>query len=736
MDISKLGGYSADSILSIEGAEKHRHAPARFLGSSSIVGIENQFFEIVDNSLDEIIAYSEILEAKNIKDFPLTMSITITENEEVIIEDNGRGIPCEPNKDGIPAIYLACEKDSAGGKNRGTTGYENSDSAGTHGAGMAVSKSCTRFFNLTVQSLSANGIYTLKYTDGERDGELTRIGDLKTYPNGFPISGTKIHYLYDDRIFTKTYQGYEEEEVYNFDRLDKRLSNMLVGQKANVTITFNYKNESPKIYKPSDYTPERLMGIPDDKLIKIYVEDQTIPTPYKAQIYFSFAEHPTDSGFTTIVNRLQMQSATIDDATLISLSSCFNGIMSDAYNNRRIQEIISISSDKLRRYVKVFIIFSLKGAEYSGQTKEKLQSEKYMDSFYIKMKKALNDQIQRVNDLFILPLYDAIIVDNRRIQELEKARKQREEYEKKAKEKEKKYKAEQKQLTDPIMYEKRRQESEIEIQTAPAEFYNNNVTLVYVEGKSAATELKDLHKIEGPQPFAIAAIEGKITNLYKDGELFKKSDLDQISKDNMNFCLNVGYKDIAIFTDADDDGVHIRLLLIAQILRLNPSYLNKGKVYIIPTPYSKIYINQKTTVNIFGEIKQYDVGTIYTYSRKEHEVLKTLPVSSVLEIYRGLADTTISTNRLLLDRENWIPVEKPTEKDIIILQKILKKRDVFKSAYTANLYTEREYNSKFLKRLNKYMELDRKNLGDLELDYMDEPNLSRSVIGGGLNLDE
>ena len=76
--------YRADSIRRENGAEKHRRAVSRFLGAHDMIGIENQLFEIIDNSIDETVAYSERLKSRGIEK-KFYIGISILEDFSVLI---------------------------------------------------------------------------------------------------------------------------------------------------------------------------------------------------------------------------------------------------------------------------------------------------------------------------------------------------------------------------------------------------------------------------------------------------------------------------------------------------------------------------------------------------------------------------------------------------------------------------------------------------------------------------
>src|SRR5437868_14774030 len=120
------GGYNEQNIQILEGLEAVRVRPGMYVGSTDQRGLHHLIYEVVDNSIDEVMAgYAD------------TVKITIHADSSVTIEDNGRGIPVEEHhqRPGLSTLEVVMTILHAGGK-FGGGGYQIS--SGLHGVGVSV----------------------------------------------------------------------------------------------------------------------------------------------------------------------------------------------------------------------------------------------------------------------------------------------------------------------------------------------------------------------------------------------------------------------------------------------------------------------------------------------------------------------------------------------------------------------------------------------------------------------
>ena len=102
--MSTIDNYNADSITALEGLEAVRVRPEMYIGSTGKRGLNHLVYEIVDNAVDEHLA-----------GFCTDIYVTLNKDGSCTVQDNGRGIPVDLHKKGIPAVRLVLTTLHAGG---------------------------------------------------------------------------------------------------------------------------------------------------------------------------------------------------------------------------------------------------------------------------------------------------------------------------------------------------------------------------------------------------------------------------------------------------------------------------------------------------------------------------------------------------------------------------------------------------------------------------------------------
>ena len=174
--------YNEDSIKILEGLEAVRKRPGMYIGSTDKRGLHHLIWEIVDNSIDEVI-----------NGFGDYIRIILHEDKSVSIEDHGRGLPTGIHSSGMSTPEVIFTVLHAGGK-FDTSGYKVS--GGLHGVGASVVNALSKWLEVTVRRDGYE--YYIRFENGGKVVEpLKKVGKTNK-------TGTTVRFLPDPEMFSTT----------------------------------------------------------------------------------------------------------------------------------------------------------------------------------------------------------------------------------------------------------------------------------------------------------------------------------------------------------------------------------------------------------------------------------------------------------------------------------------------------------------------------------------------------
>ncbi len=536
--------YTAASIQVLEGLEAVRRRPGMYIGSTDGRGLHHLVWEVVDNSIDEAMA-----------GYATTVTVTIHENGNLTVEDDGRGVPVGRHATGKDALEVVHTVLHAGGK-FGGGGYKVS--GGLHGVGVSVVNALSSW--LRVETARDGSVWAQEYERGKPTGPVQKIG-----PQG-SRKGTRTVFRADDEVFETTEYSFEAitQRLRESAYLTKGVWITLRDERNERERSFYFEGGLVSFVRHLNRNKEALHSRP------IYCErrDGTTTIEVALQYNDSYAENVL--AFANNIN-------TVDGGTHITgfrraLTRSLNdwakraGVLKDADGN--------LSGDDVREGLTAVVSVKLTEPQFEGQTKAKLGNAEVAGQ----VEGALADAIAQH--------LEENPADGRRIIEKcltaararEAARKARDLVIRKG-------------ALDGLSLPGKLADCQ-ERDPAKSELY-------IVEGDSAGGSAKQGRDRRFQ---AILPMRGKLLNV-------EKARLDKIlSSENVKpliIALGAGigdtfdiaklrYHRVIIMTDADVDGAHIRTLLLTFFFRHMPEVIDSGYLYVAQPPLYRISTGKVT----------------------------------------------------------------------------------------------------------------------------------------------
>ena len=559
--------YTEDNIRSLDWKEHIRMRPGMYIG------------KLGDGSSPDdgiYILLKEVLD-NSIDEFVMGAGKTIEiriKDKEVRVRDFGRGVPLGKVVDVVSKMNTGGKYDSRAFKK----------SVGLNGVGTKAVNALSSYFK--IESIRENKVKYAEFSQGElkHDSSVEDSGKRK---------GTKVVFIPDEVIF-KNFK-------YRNEYVEKMLRNYVY---LNPGLTIDFNGEK-------FFSENGLKDLLADNMSK---EDMLYPIIHlrgnDIEVAITHSKTQYSEEYHSFVNgQNTTQGGTHQAAFRESLVKTIREFYGKNYEASDIRKsIVSAISIKVMEPV------------FESQTKTKLGSTD-MGGGLPTVRTYINDFLKTKLDNFLHKNPSVSEVLQRKIMQAERERKELSGIRKLAKDRAKKSNLHNKKLRDCRIHlgDTKKQR-------------NLESTLFITEGDSASGSITKSRDVNTQ---AVFSLKGKPLNSYG---LSKKIVYENEEFNLLQAALNIEesmedlrYNNIVIATDADVDGMHIRLLLITFFLQFFPEVIKEGHLYILQTPLFRVRNKKKT---------------IYCYSEEERRnALEELKPKPEITRFKGLGE--ISPNEFV-----------------------------------------------------------------------------------------
>ena len=531
--------YDSSSIQVLEGLEAVRKRPGMYIGTTSSRGLHHLVREIVDNSIDEALAgYCKHIE------------VTVCKDNSIIVKDDGRGIPTDihpkTGKSTVETVYTVLH---AGGK-FGGGGYKVS--GGLHGVGASVVNALSDWVEVKVYR--DGNIYYQRFSHGGHPDDELKIIDHCDKDR----TGTTVHFLPDDEIFTET-------TVFDYDILKTRLKELAFLNKG-LRISLYDEREAEKkdsfYYEGGIVEYVEMLNKNKNPIHETIVDIEGADKDIKVEVALQYNESYNESVYSFVNNITTPEGGTHEDGAKRALTRIMNKY---ATTNGILKEKDDpLTGEDCREGLTMIISVKHPNPQFEGQTKTKLG----------------NSEVRGIVDKIFSESFERFLMENP-----DQAR----------------------VIIDKSMTASRARVAAKKARELTRRKGDLDVTNFYgklSDCKSKDATISEIFLVEGDSAGgsaikgrdsmtqAILPLRGKILNVEK-ARLDRALGNEEIRTIITAFGTGIGeefdlsklrYHKIIIMTDADVDGSHIRVLLLTLFYRFFRPIVEAGHVYAAQPP--------------------------------------------------------------------------------------------------------------------------------------------------------
>lgn len=546
--------YNAGDIKILEGLDAVRMRPGMYIGSTGVRGLHHILWEIVDNAIDEAAnGYADRIE------------VILYADGSVSVEDNGRGIPTDIHpKQGVSGVEVVFTQLHAGGKfGQDAYGF----SGGLHGVGASVTNALSEWLEVQVFRKTVYEMRFHSFLDKASGKVRSGVPEyhLKDTGEKTKKTGTFVRFLPDKTVFETTEFSHEtiNRRLKELAFLNKGLKIILEDRRTGIDEITEYQYNGG-IVDFVKYLNEGKTALYPEPLYAKAEKDGVI-----VEFALQHTDSYTESVFSFVNNIPTPEGGMHETGFRAGLTRALNDFARK--ENYLKDKDANFMGEDFREGLTAIICVKLKNVQFEGQTKTKLGNPE------------------------VRPVVEAVTVDE--LSELSRNKK----------------------LADTFdaAIKKAQAAARVRIATRKAKEIaraNKSIEAQNLVGKLAACsgrkpELNELFIVEGDsaggsakqarvrQYQAILPLRGKPLNV-------EKKKLDQILQNEeirtIISALGAGigndfdledlkYHKVIILSDADQDGAHIRAILLTFFFRYMRELVNNGHVYIGMPPLYKVY---------------------------------------------------------------------------------------------------------------------------------------------------
>ena len=534
---NKKNTYTEDSIRSLDWKEHIRTRPGMYIGKLGDGSAKDDgIYVLIKEVIDNSIDEHLMGHGRQIK--------IKVKDHRVEVRDYGRGIP-------LGKVIDCVSKINTGGK------YDSEafqKSVGLNGVGLkAVNALSTKF---QIESYREGEIKHAEFMKGEKTSDSpVSLTEQK--------NGTLIRFEPDNSIF-KNYNyipEYLEDQIWNYAYLNSGLTLNYNGKK--------YHSEKGLLDLLENKTDQESIRYPIIHFKGKEIECAMTHTNNYGEEYYSFVngQYTTQGG---------THLAAFREAVVRTIREFFKK---------------DYDATDIRASISGAVAIRVQEPVFESQTKTKLGSLNVSPKGQT-VRAFVNEFVKKELDNFLHKNSETAQAIQKRIIQSERERKEIAGIKKLANERAKKAKLHNKKLRDcRIHYNDKRGDEELK----------NNSMIFITEGDSASGSIT---KSRDVQTQAVFSLRGKPFNCFGHT---KKIVYENEEFNLLQHALNIEdgleglrYKKIVIATDADVDGMHIRLLLLTYFLQFFPDLVKMGHVYILETPLFRVR-NKKKTIYCYDD---------------------------------------------------------------------------------------------------------------------------------------